>query len=482
MVNRRRRNVSVLLILVAFLAFAGAPLPATVAARVAAAPSVTCADIWQIPAGECQALQSLYSATNGGGWSENDGWFESTTPCTWFGVTCQSDRITAIELPDNQLTGSLPGDLDDLSQLETLSLIHNEIGGNLPVSLGNLSQLKSLVLTDNRLTGEIPPALVGLIRLRRLELGSNQLSGSIPVQLANLAHLEVLALGVNELTGSIPPVLGSMNNLDQLLLNTNQLTGQIPPELGGMVDLQTLVLAQNQLEGTIPDQLGALSNLRSLVLSGNQLVGTIPAILSNLGDLQRLDLSRNHLDGPLPASLGQLDNLLTLWLISNKFSGSIPTSLCDLQNLVEADLGFNAFSSADACIEMAVDRWWFETQTMPPANLQAQTMSATQIDLSWTPIVYTWDGGFYEVSIRPPGGTYVVHGTTADKTASQYQVTGLQPGQDYEFSVRTFTPAHVAPPAFQENDLWSEAVQVMGQTPPDPGAAVLIHLPVIEVQ
>ena len=86
--------------------------------------------------------------------------------------------------------------------------------------------------------------------------------------------------------------------------------------------------------------------------------------------------------------------------------------------------------------------------------------------LTWTPIPYTEDGGYYEISYAAaPDGPFQVHGHTADRTVASYTVTDLLPGQTYYFRVRTFTPAH----AFgavdewgrrrgytQQSDLWSD--------------------------
>ena len=78
--------------------------------------------------------------------------------------------------------------------------------------------------------------------------------------------------------------------------------------------------------------------------------------------------------------------------------------------------------------------------------------------LTWTPIAYTGDGGYYEISYATawPGGAFTVHGQTADKTVSSYTLTDLPPGPSYYFRIRTFTPAHDSYWCYQQNDLWSD--------------------------
>ncbi len=128
--------------------------------------------------------------------------------------------------------------------------------------------------TDNQLTGEIPPELSNLSNLQVLHLSENQLTGAIPEELGSLSNLIDLFLYNNQLTGKIPPELSNLSNLVQLDLETNQLTGVIPKELGNLLHLQELLLSENQLTGPIPSELSNLTNLNdgnSLGLNINHL-------------------------------------------------------------------------------------------------------------------------------------------------------------------------------------------------------------------
>ena len=60
--------------------------------------------------------------------------------------------------------------------------------------------------------GSIPPELGNLANLETLWLENNQLSGSIPPELGNLANLESLGLSGNQLSGCVPAALLAVPN------------------------------------------------------------------------------------------------------------------------------------------------------------------------------------------------------------------------------------------------------------------------------
>ena len=110
------------------------------------------------------------------------------------------------------------------------------------------------------MTGQIPSELANLSNLQSVYLSENQLTGPIPPQLGNLSNLHSLHLYRNQLTGPIPPELGDLADLKDLLLNDNQLTGPIPPELGNLTNLRVLYLGGNRFTGCIPVGLRDIPN------------------------------------------------------------------------------------------------------------------------------------------------------------------------------------------------------------------------------
>ena len=258
----------------------------------------------------------------------------------------QLSQLRRLSLGGNQLTGPIPTELGQLSQLELLHLGSNQLTSEIPAELGRRSQLKWLHLDDNQLTGPIPTELGQLSDLRQLHLDDNQLTGTIPVELVRLSRLEWLYLDDNQLTGPIPIEMGQFSELEQLYLGNNQLTGSIPKELGQLARMRELNLYNNQLTGPIPAELGRLSRMWILVLGGNQLTGPIPTGLGQFSDLQYLVLSNNQLTGPIPKELGQLSELLWLHLQNNQLTGPIPPELGQLSQLRELHLQHNQLTGS----------------------------------------------------------------------------------------------------------------------------------------
>lgn len=231
-----------------------------------------CASVNQIPFAECTALVALYTSTNGPDWADNSGWLATNTPCTWSGITCEGGHVRAIHLLYNELTGTLPPELGNLSQLSTLGLWVNQLRGPIPVELGELSALGFLDLSGNRLTGPLPAELGELANLQMLSLAHNQLSGPIPSALGKLGNLHSLDLSYNQLSGAIPAELDDLVNLNTLRLSYNQLNGTIPAVLGSLSKLTELDLSYNQLRGAVPE---SVTQIAQRSLWGNRLEGTV---------------------------------------------------------------------------------------------------------------------------------------------------------------------------------------------------------------
>ncbi len=342
----------------------GAVWAAPALARSAKPADIDCNVQVEIPESECNALVTLYNSTNGPGWTDNSDWLVTDTPCSWYGVTCAEGTVQGLDLNANNLVGTIPATLANLTQLQILHLYSNKLNGSIPPELGSLTLLTVLYLSDNRLSGAIPVQLGNLANLQVLYLNNNELTGSLPTQLGNLTQITAIDMDVNQLSGPIPSTLGNLTNLTSLSLNTNQLNGPIPAELGQLSNLQSLILFTNQLTGSIPPELGNLAQLQWLYLSDNQLSGPIPVELSSLANLQYLYLNNTFIDGALPPELGALTQLLDLDISSTWLSGALPKELTNLP------LDWFSFHSTYLCIpdDAAIQDWLATISTLLGIN------------------------------------------------------------------------------------------------------------------
>ena len=196
------------------------------------------------------------------------------------------------------------------------------------------------------------------------------------------------------------------------------------------------------------------------------------------GHVTQIDLASNHLRGQLPNAIGDFNFLTHLLLQDNQLRDPIPRAICDLTDtLVQADFSYNQLYSNNSktrqCMQqLATDT--LATQTVKPTNLRVEAITDSSIQLGWTPIAYTADGGFYEISYSPNiTGPFTMHGVTADKLATTYLLDNLAPGQSYFIRVRTHTPAH----AQQENDQWSPNAIISAVTGSPQKVLLIVYFP-----
>jgi len=144
------------------------------------------------------------------------------------------------------------------------------LSGSIPPEIGNLTNLQVLYLSENQLNGSIPPEIGNLVNLTKLWLYHNQLNGSIPPEIGKLKNLQILYLYNNQLNGSIPAEIGNLTSLKEIHLTWNQLSGSIPPEIGKLKNLQKFYVQNNPvLNGTVSVNCGAK------VMAANTNISTI---------------------------------------------------------------------------------------------------------------------------------------------------------------------------------------------------------------
>ena len=154
------------------------------------------------------ALKAFYDATDGPNWSSNTNWLSDEPLDQWHGIHTYAGRVISLALRGNRLSGTIPSELWQLTNLQFLELGRNQLSGELPEGISQLQKLWSVTLDSNTLSGRIPSGLANLENLDFITLKGNRLTGSIPAELGKLTNLNVLSLAENQLSGSIPVELG----------------------------------------------------------------------------------------------------------------------------------------------------------------------------------------------------------------------------------------------------------------------------------
>lgn len=138
-------------------------------------------------------------------------WLSDEHECEWAGLFCdENDYIAAIELPGQEMTGTLPDEISDLVYLQSVTLDWNGFYGTLPKSWSKNKHLLNIEVHYNFITGGIPDEWYGSQGLQRLNVGGNMLTGTVSTEVGALDALKGFFVMENQMTGSIPTEFGSL--------------------------------------------------------------------------------------------------------------------------------------------------------------------------------------------------------------------------------------------------------------------------------
>ena len=406
-----------------------------------------------VPASEHDVLVSLYSGAGGSGWTNRTHWNTSDPICpgsggeNWYGISCDdtNSHVTAIQLPTNGLSGSLPAGLNGLTSLTFVDVSANQLSGPIP-SLDGLADLSTFNARDNQLSGPAPD-LASLSNLNTFNVGTfyftadgtwpttphNRLTGSIPA-LTGLRNLQIFNVTGNELTGSIPELTG-LANLEQFSATGNQLTGSIPA-LDGSPGLTSFGVNYNQLTGTIPN-LTALTSLSGFYVDHNQLGGPPPAPPSSntSGQALQAGLCPNQLQ-PIPSTFWDQATNITPWYRDCTSVSTTPTTTTLVASADPANLGQVVTFTATV------------TAASPDEGEGTRTAAAQPQGASPTGTVRFSEGGATLADVALNGGSAVY--STASLSAGTHTITGTYLGDSLyagSSASANVTVNAVAPPA-----------------------------------
>lgn len=285
-------------------------------------------------------------------------------------------KLEILGLYNNQLIGQIPADFPH--GLRRLLLGSNNLTGTIPVYLANMTQLYSLAFESNNIKGSLSSEFGKLSGLQELNMGGNKFSGRFPLCILNLSNLNIFSVAFNDFRGDLPSSFGnSLRNLQLLELGDNLFRGHIPSSLTNTSKMWLCDISRNMFTGLVPSSIGKLSKLYILNLeenklqamnkqdwefmnslanctelqvfsiSGNSLEGNVPNAVGNLSSqLLKLFLSRNHLSGFFPSGIANLPKLINVALQMNKFIGAVPDWIGTLTNLEQVSLDNNFFTGS----------------------------------------------------------------------------------------------------------------------------------------
>ncbi|KAF7115180.1 hypothetical protein RHSIM_RhsimUnG0063000 [Rhododendron simsii] len=303
----------------------------------------------EIPSDQRNTMINLYNLLQNNTSQPPLPWNINRDPCSWKGVTCNSDNssITRFSIQSFSLSNLdfLPV-LCQINSLESIDLSDNHLSyipSGFMTGCGNFRGLKELNFSRNRLSGSLPN-FDGFLKLESLDLSHNSLSETISLQMDGLVSLKILNLGNNQFSGFVPTHLGKSMILERLGLNSNHFVGKIPEEIANYSNLTSIYLSSNDLSGSIPDRFRELLNLQVLFLSSNSLSGGIPQFLSCIKTLRRFAANQNSFSGVIPTGITTF--LRNIDLSYNQLNGSIPSDLLSEPNLRTVDLSDNSLEGS----------------------------------------------------------------------------------------------------------------------------------------
>nr|WKN39451.1 fibronectin type III domain-containing protein [Tunicatimonas sp. TK19036] len=147
------------------------------------------------------ALVELYNATNGPAWSDNMNWLSGPVE-NWQGVTVENHRVTQLDVSNNQLSGTFPTEMANLTSLVYADFQGNALTGTLGEWADNFrNPTDSLKLSGNQLTDIVGtlPHTQGVIELDNNQLTFGDLIPVLP-SLPNLSYASQATIGSTSTT------------------------------------------------------------------------------------------------------------------------------------------------------------------------------------------------------------------------------------------------------------------------------------------
>ncbi|MFY0608666.1 MAG: cadherin domain-containing protein, partial [Cyclobacteriaceae bacterium] len=321
---------------------------------------------------DMSALLTIYNETDGASWTRQNNWSLGTPLRDWDDVTMPegSTRVTAVNLSNNNLTGSFPSiPSGALTSMTTLNLSGNDLT-SLP-TLTNLSGLTSLDVSDNKLTFEslegntgitgivYSPQQTALRRISSLEQqgASYEMDRAVPGTSNSYAWKKrnLTTNAVTDITNSGSSYTLSITDFSDEGGYYAEVTSSAVPDL--TITTAEIVIKVSSLERDFAALQNIFDGMNGADWTGinwatesDQLLWSGVGFTSNNDRVISLDLSNANLRGDLPEDILDIAGLTTINLAGNRIT-SIP-DFSSLANLTSVDVSGNSLEFDDLAPNM----------------------------------------------------------------------------------------------------------------------------------
>lgn len=289
------------------------------------------------------------------------------------------NKLSFIELSDNNINKISPTTFTKLSQLKILKLKGNHLKMSSISQLKITASLEEIDLSSNDLVGPIDLNFFPrLTNLRELFLSHNSLSSIKKGSFENFRNLTTLYLDHNQIDVLEDHAFRNLTTLTNLDLSNNRIVAISGASLAHLVNLLDLNLKHNYLRALTADLILPLRSIQNLSLDDNEISMVASDALRNSTVLKRLTLTRN----PLNCDCSIIE--FATWLSRTKLSkGDKETAICTTPPSLENGL----------LIEIPIDNLLCgeddDSEALEPKyvnsriNLQKFFYDGSRVDLQW---------------------------------------------------------------------------------------------------
>ncbi|KAI9198232.1 hypothetical protein LWI28_012102 [Acer negundo] len=293
----------------------------------------------QLPQSEVDALNQIVKTMG------------AATNWSFDGSAC-GFKVTPVSDPESEPTSDIAcNTVNNTPHITSIDLAYNYLNGSIPVEWSSM-KLKFMDLEANKFSWTVPAQLGQLVNLETLRLSSNSLTGNLPMELSELKNLTDFRINDNNFNGSIPDIFQSWKILERLELQGSGLEGPIPSSIYGLKNLKQLKISDINGTNQAFPEIQNLTALIRIILRNCSISGEIPPYIWGIINLRNLDLSFNNLTGEL-SNVSIAGSLKFIFLSGNSLNGNIPESI--LRKGTNVDLSYNSFnwpsSEQPACRE-----------------------------------------------------------------------------------------------------------------------------------